>query len=75
MLPIDFLPKNDRIEIRQIKYLNNIIEQDHLFIKKITKPMKGFKSCSCANTTLIGTKLHHMLRKQQYCHAKKYECI
>ncbi len=33
------LPKSQRIEIRQIKYLNNIIEQDHRFIKKRTKPM------------------------------------
>jgi transposase-like protein len=32
------LPKKDRIETRQIKYLNNIVEQDHRFIKKITKP-------------------------------------
>ncbi len=33
----------DKIEIRQIKYLNNIIEQDHRFIKRIIKPMMGFK--------------------------------
>lgn len=32
------------IEIRQVKYLNNTIEQDHRFIKKLTRPMKGFKS-------------------------------
>ena len=32
------------IEIIQAEYLNNIIEQDHRFIKKITKPMKGFKA-------------------------------
>jgi hypothetical protein len=31
------------IDICQVKYLNNIIEQDHRFIKKITKPMMGFK--------------------------------
>jgi putative transposase len=31
------------IEICQVKYLNNLIEQDHRFIKKITKPMMGFK--------------------------------
>ena len=63
------LPKKDRIEIRQIKYLNNIVEQDHRFIKKITKLMKGFKSFASANATLIGIELHHMLRKQQHCNA------
>lgn len=31
------------IEIRQIKYLNTIIEQDHRFIKRSTRPMMGFK--------------------------------
>ena len=36
--------ENKEIEIRQIKYLNNIVEQDHRFIKKITRPTKGFKS-------------------------------
>ena len=33
-----------QLNVRQIKYLNNIVEQDHRFIKKITKPMKGFKT-------------------------------
>ena len=32
------------IEICRVKYLNNLIEQDHRFIKKITKPMMGFKA-------------------------------
>jgi len=60
------LEQDKRIEIRQIKYLNNIVEQDHLFIKKITKPMKGFKSFNSARSTLAGIELHHMLRKGQY---------
>ncbi len=55
----------DKIEIRQIKYLNNIVEQDHRFIKKITKPMMGFKAFHSAEATLIGIELHHMLRKGQ----------
>ena len=33
-----------QIIVRQIKYLNNIVEQDHRGIKRITKPMLGFKS-------------------------------
>ena len=36
------------IEVRQIKYLNNIVEQDHRAIKRITRPMLGFKSFRCA---------------------------
>ena len=55
-----------QIFVRQIKYLNNIVEQDHRFVKKVTKPMKGFKSFEAAGATLSGIKLHHMLRKQQH---------
>jgi putative transposase len=54
---------------RQVKYLNNIIEQDHRAIKKIINPMKGFKSFASAKATLAGIKLHHMLRKGPYAAA------
>ena len=60
------LPQDQQIEIRQIKYLNNIVEQDHRFIKKIVKPTKGFKSFASASATLSGIELHHMLRKGQH---------
>jgi putative transposase len=60
------LSEKDKIEIRQIKYLNNIVEQDHGFIKRITKPMWGFKAFHSASSTLIGIELHHMIRKQQH---------
>ena len=59
------LPEKEKIQIRQVKYLNNLIEQDHRFIKKITKPMKGFKSFHSACQTIAGIELHHMLRKNQ----------
>ena len=62
--------KKNKIEIRQIKYLNNVVEQDHRFIKKMTRPMMGFKSFHSANATLIGIELHHMLRKGQYKNAE-----
>ena len=55
-----------QITVRQIKYLNNIVEQDHRFVKKITKPMKGFKEFHSAAATLSGIELHHMLRKKQH---------
>jgi len=60
------LEPEKKIKVRQIKYLNNIVEQDHRFIKKITKPTKGFKSFNTARATLVGIELHHMLRKRQY---------
>ncbi len=53
------------IVIRQIKYLNNIVEQDHRHIKKVIKPMFGFKSFASAKATIAGVELHHMLKKGQ----------
>ena len=53
------------IAIRQVKYLNNIIEQDHRGVKRITRPMLGFKASQAAQCTLAGIELMHMLRKGQ----------
>src|SRR5215204_2609683 len=53
------------IEIRQIKYLNNLVEQDHRGVKRITRPMLGFKSFDAAQSTLVGIELMHMIKKQQ----------
>ena len=53
------------IEIRQIKYLNNIVEQDHRAVKRITRPMLGFKSFAAAQNTLVGIELMHMMKKRQ----------
>jgi putative transposase len=36
------------IEIRQVKYLNNIVEQDHRAVKRLVRPMLGFKSVPTA---------------------------
>ena len=54
------------IDVLQVKYLNNIIEQDHRFIKGLTKQMKGFKSFNSASATLEGIEVAHMIRKQQF---------
>ena len=56
--------------VRQIKYLNNIVEQDHRFIKRITRPTKGFKSFDSAKATIAGIELHHMIKKGQHANAK-----
>jgi transposase-like protein len=53
------------IIIRQVKYLKNIVEQDHRAIKRVTRPMLGFKSFEAAQHTLVGIELMHMLKKDQ----------
>jgi putative transposase len=59
------LPEGQKIEIRQNKYLNNIIEQDHRFIKKRTKPMLGFKSFRSAKITITGIENIRIIQKGQ----------
>jgi putative transposase len=54
------------ITLRRTKYLNNIIEQDHRFIKKLTRPMQTFKSLKSASATLAGIEVAHMIRKGQF---------
>jgi putative transposase len=53
------------IIIRQITYLNNIVEQDHRGVKRVTRPMLGFKSFAAAQDTLTGIELMHMIKKRQ----------
>ncbi len=53
------------IKIRQCKYLNNIVEQDHRFIKWRIQNGLGFKSFESAKRTLAGIEVVHMLRKDQ----------
>ena len=55
-----------QIGIRQIKYLNNIVEQDHRQIKRTTKPMMGFKAFHSAEASIAGIELHRMLKKGQH---------
>ncbi|MEG0921628.1 MAG: DDE-type integrase/transposase/recombinase [Comamonas sp.] len=53
------------IELRQIKYLNNLIEQNHRAIKRITRPMLGFKSWPCACILIAGIETIRMIKKGQ----------
>jgi putative transposase len=53
------------IIIRQVKYLNNVVEQDHRAVKRVTRPMFGFKSFDAAQDTLVGIELMHMIKKRQ----------
>jgi len=52
-------------ELRPIKYLNNLIEQDHRFIKRRTNPGLGFWSLETAWRTIQGYEAMHQLRKGQ----------
>ena len=54
------------ILVRQVKYLNNIVEQDHRAIKRVTRPMLYFKSFWSAGSVLAGIELIHMIRKGQF---------
>jgi len=53
------------VELRQVKYLNNLIEQDHRFIKRLTKPGMGFFSFETAWRTLQGFEIMNIVRKGQ----------
>ena len=53
------------ISIRQVTYLHKVVEQDHRGVKRVTRPMLGFKSCEAAQQTLAGIALMHMLRQGQ----------
>ena len=58
-------------ELRQVKYLNNRVEQDHRFIKRLTKPGMGFGSFNTARRTLRGFEAMNMIRKGQVQGANK----
>jgi putative transposase len=53
------------IIIRQSKYLNNLIEQDHRAVKRLVRPMLGFKSFWSARCTIAGIEVTHAIRKGQ----------
>jgi putative transposase len=59
------------MKIRQNKYLNNVVEQDHRAIKRRTRPMLGFGSFRCARIILGGIKTMRMIAKEQMKHAGK----
>ena len=52
-------------ELRQRKYLNNLVEQDHRFIKRLVKPGLGFFTFYTAWQTLQGYEVMNMVRKGQ----------
>jgi len=55
----------NKMEVRQVKYLNNIVEQDHRRIKRLIDPMMGFQTFKTARITLAGIEICAMLKKGQ----------
>ena len=53
------------MQIRQLKYLNNIVEQDHRFMKKRVRSILGFKTFQTDQWIICGIENMHMLKKEQ----------
>lgn len=62
-------------ELRQNKYLNNQVEQDHCFIKKLVNKSLGFKSFHTARRTVVGYETMNMIRKGQIQQVKKGDVL
>src|SRR6266700_2663528 len=64
---IDFLLTEQRTAsaMRQSKYLNNMVEQDHRGVKRLTCPLLGCKAFDAAHATLVGIELMPMIKKRQ----------
>lgn len=56
---------SENVKIRRIRYFNNIVEQDHRFIKKRIRSMLGFKPHKTATSILSSIEAMHMIRKGQ----------
>ncbi|MEK0224088.1 IS6 family transposase [Bacillus proteolyticus] len=59
------------IQLRQVKYLNNIVEQDHRFIKKRIRPMLGLNSLRTAKRIIAGIEAMHIIKKGQTLQREK----
>jgi transposase-like protein len=66
---ISELKKSDelghRCRCRPVRYLNNIVEQDHRAIKRRVRASHGFRSFQSARRTIQGIEMMHMIRKGQ----------
>ncbi len=54
-----------RCRCRPVRYLNNVVEQDHRAIKRRVRAMQGFRSFHCAWLTIQGIETVNMIRKGQ----------
>lgn len=59
-------------QLRRVKYLNNIVEQEHRFIKRLVNPGMGFSSFNTARRTLLrGYEAMNMIRQGQFSRCRK----
>jgi transposase-like protein len=65
----------DSCELRQVKYLNTIVEQDHRFIKRRVKPGLGFFSFETAWSTFQGYERMNIIRKGQVYGVEKGDIL
>ncbi len=76
---VDTLKTNQQLPpkcaLRQVKYLNNLIEQDHRFIKHRTRPGLGFFSFDTAQRTLAGCETMNMIQKGQMQGSEKGDIL
>ena len=56
---------DEKSKLRQVKYLNNLVEQDHRTVKRITNCGLGYKSFHTAWRTIRGIEIMHMINKGQ----------
>jgi putative transposase len=61
--------------LRQVRYLNNMVEQDHRTVKRVVRPMRGFKSCETVQRTLVGIEVLHMLKKGRLVTEEEEPCL
>jgi transposase-like protein len=64
-----------RLHTEQSKYLNNLVEQNHRFLKRLVKPGMGFFSCEAAWRTLQGYEGRNMIRKGQVQGVRKGDSL
>ena len=57
--------KEIAVIVRQVKYLNNIVEQDHRAVKRVTRPMQGFKSFRSARNILSSLAFFPLMRQNR----------
>jgi len=68
VLTHDDKTRRTAIVIRHSKYLNNIVEQNHQAVKRLTRPLLGFTSLWAARCTIAGLEVMHAIRKGQLTH-------
>ena len=51
--------------MRQSRDLNNLVEQGHRAVKRVVRPLLGFKPIQCARAIIAGIETMHMIKKGQ----------